>query len=51
MFPRYKETRMFEIKRTRINQTNQQLNEQTIYLEKERRRKHNDQQRFKKMEE
>ena len=25
---------MFEIKRTRINQTNEQLNEQTIYLEK-----------------
>ena len=32
--PKYKETRMFEIKRTRINQTNQQLNEQTIYLKK-----------------
>ena len=43
-----KKTRMYEIKRTRVNKTNQQLNEQTIYFEKERRRGHNDKQRFKK---
>lgn len=39
---------MFEIKRTRINQTNEQLNEQTIFLEKERRKRCNDKKRFKK---
>lgn len=35
---------MFEIKRTRFNQTN----EQTIFLEKERRKRCNDKKRFKK---
>lgn len=39
---------MLEIKRTRINQTNLQLNERTIFLEKERRRGHNDKWRYKK---
>lgn len=40
---------MYEFKRTNINQTNQQLNEQTIFLEKERRKRCNDyKKRFKK---